>query len=110
MATSQEEILFICEQSSVNLANEECTWVIDSGASFHITPSRECFSSYTTDDYGRVKMGYSGARKTIGIGSVCPTTPTGSILTLRDVRHMPDISFNLISTRRLDDEGYNGSL
>ena len=57
MATSEEELLFICEQASVNLANEECTWVIDSGASFYITPSRECFSSYTVGDYGYVKMG-----------------------------------------------------
>ena len=43
VATSEEELLFICEQASVNLANEECTWVIDSGASFHITPL--CFST-----------------------------------------------------------------
>ena len=39
----QEELLFICEQVRANLANEECTWVIDSGASFHITPSKEYF-------------------------------------------------------------------
>ena len=43
--TSVKEILFICEQASTNLASEECTWVIDSGGSFHITPSRVCFST-----------------------------------------------------------------
>ena len=46
IATSEEEMLFICEQASVNLANVECSWVVDSGASFHLTPKRECFSSY----------------------------------------------------------------
>ena len=55
VAASEEELLFICEQASVNLENEECTWVIDSGVSFHITPLRECFSSYTISYYGRVK-------------------------------------------------------
>ena len=45
IATSEEEMLFICEQASVNLANAECSWVVDSGASFHLTPKRECFSS-----------------------------------------------------------------
>ena len=53
-----EELLFISEQSCVNLANDECTWVVvDSGASFHLTPKRECLTSYTTGDYNYVKMG-----------------------------------------------------
>ena len=57
--------------------------MVDYGASFHITPSREWFSSYTASDYGYVK--------------------------LTDVQHVPDINLNLISIGRLDDEGYNGS-
>ena len=109
MATNKEELLFICEQESVNLENEECSWVIDSGVSFHITPLRECFSSYTTGDYGCVKMEDNGACKIVGIGYICLTTSTGCKLILRDVRHVLGIRLNLISTRRLDNEGYNGS-
>ena len=60
IATSEEELLFICEQASVNLANVECSWVVDFGASFQLTPKRECFSSYTADDYGYVGMGNNG--------------------------------------------------
>ena len=41
IATSEEELLFICEQASVNPSNVECSWVVDSGASFHLTPKRE---------------------------------------------------------------------
>ena len=29
IATSDEELLFICEQTTANLASAECTWVID---------------------------------------------------------------------------------
>ena len=37
VATREEELLFISEQASVNLANDECTQVtVDSGASFHV--------------------------------------------------------------------------
>ena len=86
MATSAEEFLFICcKQASVNLENEECTWAIASGASFHITSLRECFSSYRIGDYGYVKMGDNGACMIADIGSVCLTTSTGCKLTLRDV-------------------------
>ena len=67
IATSEEEMLFICEQDSVNLVNAECSWVVDSDASFHLTPKRECFSSYTTSDYGHVRMGNDGECKIVGI-------------------------------------------
>ena len=109
IATSNEELLFICEQTSVNLASGECTWVIDSGASYHITPSREYFSTYIVGDHGYVKMGDSGECKITGIGSVCLTTSTGCRLILKDVRHVPDIRLNLISIGKLDEEGYSGS-
>ena len=106
IATNEEELLFFCEQDRVNLANVECSWVVDSGASFHLTPKRECFSSYTTGDYGYVKMGDNGACKIVGIGSVYLTTSTGCRLILRYLRHVPDVRLNLISNRRLDDKGY----
>ena len=109
MATSEEELIFICEQANENLANEECSWVIDSGASFHITPLRECFSSYTVGDYGHVKMGGNGACKVANIGSICVTTSIACRLILRDVRHIPDIRLNLILTGRLDNDGYSCS-
>ena len=77
VATSTDEILFICKLGSTNLASEECTWVIDSGASFHITLLRECFSTYTTGDHGYVKMGDNGECKIAIIGSVCLKKSTG---------------------------------
>ena len=72
-------------------------------------PTRECFSSYTTGDYGYVKMGDNGACKIAGIGILCLTTSTGRRLILKDVRHVTDVRLYLISTIGLDDEGYSGS-
>ena len=108
IVTSEEEMLFICEQVSVNLASAESSWVVDSGASFHLTPKRECFSSYAIEDNGYVKMGNDGACKIVGVGNICLITSTGCRLMLKDVCHVSDVRLNLISAERLDDEDYNG--
>ena len=59
-------------------ASEECAWVINSGAYFHITPSRECFSTNTSRDRVYVKMGDNGECKIVGVGNVCLTMSSGS--------------------------------
>ena len=93
----------------MNLADDESTWVDDSGASFHLTPKKDCFSSYTTGDYGYMKMGNKQACKIVGIGNVCLLTSTGCRMVLKDVYHVRDIRLNLILAGQLDDEGYCGS-
>ena len=93
----------------MNLANVECSWVVASSGSFHLTPKRECFSSHRTGDYGYVRMGNDGQWKIMGIGNVCLLTSTGCTLMLNDVHHVPNVRLNLISVGRLDDVGYNGS-
>ena len=94
---------------SAYLTNEECTWVIDFSASFHITLSRECFSTYIAKDHGYVRMGDNKECKIVRIGRVTLTMSTGFRLSLREVRDVLDMRLNLISTERLDDEGYRGS-
>ena len=37
IATSEEELLLISEQNEVNLVGDESTWVVVSGASFHLS-------------------------------------------------------------------------
>ena len=41
----------------------------------------------------------------MGIGDIFLETSTRNKLVLKDVRHVPDIRLNLISTCRLDDVG-----
>ena len=74
---SEEQLILITEESTVNLAGDEMTWVVDFGASFHLTPDRKCFSSYSAGDQGCVRMGNEGTCQNIGIGDVCLTRPTG---------------------------------
>ena len=51
--------------------------MIDSGASFHITLSREYYSTYIAGDHGYVKMGDNGECKVAVVRSVYLTTSTG---------------------------------
>ena len=52
-------------------------------------------------------MGNKGASKIVGIGDICLETNAGCKLLLKDVKHLPDIRLNLISTWKFDDDnGY----
>jgi len=52
-------------------------WIIDSGATLHVTPRKEFFTSYTSGDFGVLNMGNDGESKAIGVGDVCLQTNMG---------------------------------
>ena len=79
---------------------------MDSGASFHVTSRRDFFTTYTSGDFGHVRMGNDNRSKIVGRGDVSLETNTGCRLTLKDVTHVPDMDLNLISIGLLDEEGY----
>jgi len=80
-------------------------WIIDSCATLRVTPRKEFFTSYTSGDFGVLKMGNDGESKVIGIGDVCLQTNMGVQLLLKGVKHAPDVRFNLIFVQLLDDCG-----
>jgi len=80
--------------------------VIDNGASIHVTPRKEFFTFYTSGDFGVLKMGNDGVAKMIGVGDVFLHTNVGVKLLLKDVKHALDVRLNLISVKKLDDEGF----
>ncbi|RDX88680.1 hypothetical protein CR513_29695, partial [Mucuna pruriens] len=100
-------LVILRDFESVNLVSDESMWIIDSGATLHVTPRKEFFTSYTAGDFGVLKMGNDGVTKVIGVGDVCLQTNTGMQLWLRGVKHAPDVRFNLISMHMLDDGGYD---
>ena len=105
-ATTTSDFLIVYDSDVVNFACQETSWVIDSGASIHATPRKDFFTSYTSGDFGSVRMGNDGSAKAIGMGDVRSETSNGTMLTLKNVKHISDIRMNLISTGKLDDEGF----
>lgn len=109
-AIVRDDHLFAYDENVINLVSHETSWIVDSGATSHVTPRKDFFSSYTHVDSGVLKMGNASEVKVFGVGTVCLKTNNGSTLVLKDVKHAPDFPFNLISAGRLDDEGYHNTL
>ncbi|KAH1064501.1 hypothetical protein J1N35_029488 [Gossypium stocksii] len=68
-------------------------------------PNREWFSTYSSVEGGVVRMGNNSSSKVIGIGTVKIRIQDGTIRTLSDVRYVPDLRKNLISSSILDLKG-----
>ena len=97
VAKDDNDVFLIGEENYLNLADDDCTWIVDSGAAFHVTPHQHFFLSYQGGDFGNVKMGNQVSSKIVGIGDVTLITNTGFKPMLKDVRHVPDMRLNLIS-------------
>ncbi|KAG6437371.1 hypothetical protein SASPL_102286 [Salvia splendens] len=100
------DVVVVCDDACVSSSCQQTDWIVDSGASYHITPYRDMFASYTGGSFGKVRMANHGVTEVAGIGDIHLLTDTGCKLVLRDVRHVPDIRLNIISTGKLDDDGY----
>jgi len=97
------EFFLIGEENYVNLARDDCSWIVDSSDSLHVTPHGNYFSPYQNGDFGIVKMGNKVSSKIIGIGDIPMTTRCK--LLLKDVRHVPDMRLNLIAPGKHDNVG-----
>lgn len=82
------------------------SWIVDSGASFHVTPSLECFATYVAGNYGKVYLGDNFACNIEGMGTMRLALNNGQELLLKDVRFVPGIKKSLLSVGQLDAQGF----
>jgi len=87
VVATNENLFLVEEKNYLNVPSDDCIWIIDSGASFHVTPHEEFFSPYQKGDFGMVKMGNQVTSKIVGIGKVTMVTENGYKLVLKEVRH-----------------------
>ncbi|GJW74762.1 putative RNA-directed DNA polymerase [Tanacetum coccineum] len=105
--TTTDEFFVCSDYDMVNLAHDDSSWILDSGATCHVATRKEYFSSYTPGDFGVVRMGNTGLSRIAGIRDICLKFDTGMELVLHNVKHVPDIKLNIISTGLLDEDGYH---
>ena len=98
-----DDFFLIGEDNYLNIAYGYCSWIIDYGASFHVSPREDFFSNYKKCDYGTLKMGNHVTSKIIGIGDIMLLIDTRNKFELKEVRHVPEMRLNLVSTGKLDD-------
>jgi len=74
-------------------------WIVDSGASHHMTSQRSYFSTYYPDST-TVTLANNSIVKAAGRGDVVLLLPSGDI-TLKDVLHIPSLGFSSLLSLRL---------
>ena len=96
-------LISIADQAlSVSSENEQCAWIIDSGATSHICRDKKAFTTlYQLQDPIDMVLGDGRALTAIGRGDVMLNMllPNGESksCTLCDVLYVPDLSHNLVS-------------
>ena len=81
-------------------------WVIDSGASQHISAQKERFTNYQPISPLKIQIGDGSEIEAVGKGNITLETDRASI-TLTDVLYVPDIGTNLISVAKAVDHGHD---
>jgi hypothetical protein len=90
---------------SIGTHADRDVWLIDSGASYHMTPHGEWFSEYEKYDGGDVFLGDDSTAKIMGCGRVKLLLKYERLRTLPGVLHIPKLAGSLIYVRKLDDVG-----
>ena len=98
------DIAIVYDVRFINLTCHTSDWVIDLGVSFHVIAHCDYITSYINGDYNHVRMRNEEASEIVGIRDIFLETSIGCKLLLKDVRYVPDIRLNLISTGKLDDD------
>ncbi|KAJ1386525.1 Retrovirus-related Pol polyprotein from transposon TNT 1-94 [Sesbania bispinosa] len=83
------------------------TWVMDTGASYHMTFNKELFSSFKEWN-GSVKLGDDEELGVKGSGAVQIKMYDGMVRTF-DAWYVPSLRKNLVSVGTLEKQGYNFS-
>nr|GEV02725.1 retrovirus-related Pol polyprotein from transposon TNT 1-94 [Tanacetum cinerariifolium] len=107
--TTTDEFFVCYDYDMVNLANDDSSWILDSGATCHVATQKDYYSSYTPGDFGVVRMGNTGLSRIAGIGEICLKFDTKMELVLHNVKHVPDMRLNIISIGLLNEDGYHNS-
>jgi hypothetical protein len=81
---------FYLEYTSTHV--DHGVWLIDSSASYHMTPHREWFCEYEKYDGGDVFLGDDSTSKIMGRGMVKLFLKDGRIITLPGVLHIPKLA------------------
>jgi len=92
----------VFSDSSNTHENHEA-WLVNLGASFHMTPHREWFCEYERYDGGDVFLGYELIAKIVGQGNIKLKLMYDLIRTLPSVLYIPILARNFICVSNMDD-------
>ena len=106
IARTSDDFAFVVRDGSFKTAATR--WIVDSGASQHMTPHKYFFDTYEPVTGRKVFMGDNGMVEAIGKGSILVETRVkGRVRSIRmhDVLHVPKMHSNLLLVSKLISRG-----
>ena len=106
IARSSDDFAFVVRHGTSNTATTR--WIVDSGASRHMTPYKHFFDTYELVSGCKMFMGDNGMVEVVGKDSILVETRVkGCTWNIRmyDVFHMPKMHSNLLSVSKLSSKG-----
>ena len=83
------------------------TWLVDNGASKHMTGYKKILSNFKTKYFAKsVELGDDKCYKIEGVGSISFQLECGAMLHIDDVLYVLRLKKNLLSMATLEDKGY----
>lgn len=92
----------------ITVSNVLSDWIIDSGATTHMTPSKKFFTNYDRSHRSQVLVADGKSLRVIGRGEVKLNLITNKgvkVFTLKNVLHVPGLKSNLFSIRQFTASG-----
>ena len=90
----------------LHIDEQRVEWIVNTTTSYPATPHLELFSYYRVRKFGTVMMGNPSHSKIVGICDVFFSTNMKCKLTLKYIRHVPDLCLNLMLGLALDKQDY----
>ena len=98
---------YLVSAISCSITDSATSWLVDSGASRHMTGNREALTSYRKKKFTtQVELGDDSTYKIEGVGSTSLQLDSGTVLHIDDVLYVPGLKKNLLSVANLEDKGY----
>ena len=104
MVYLEESKLFV--QLGENGGNGRTRWILDTGATNHMTGERSAFSDIDTDMHGTIRFGDGSVVEIEGCGTILFSCKTGEHQRLVGVYLIPKLTANIISLGQLDEDRY----
>lgn len=100
----------VADESNICSGSEEDTWILDSGASAHMTYRKEFFEEYTACTQKSLTLGNKESIEVCGIGKILIKRRVNGqweLSMLHGVLHVPSLRRNLFSEGMITRKGYS---
>lgn len=107
--SSESDYVCLLAEGRKNRIPDGPTWHVDSGASHHMAYDRSVFTGYRPVDAFAVEMGDKSTSSVVGRGDVkvqVVSDGTRRTCVLKNVLHVPDLGFSLVSVNQLTNLGH----